>query len=518
MPRLRLKSLWRLSKNLFLILFTLFLLLSMSVGGVEAADGMSGWDECVVQADEYIEHDFYFVCRTLVIHGTIEGDVMGMAFKVTIARDAHVMGDVWVLGGKLVVQGEIDDDVRFGGASVEITDQARMTNPKGDITAAAIEVDIQQDAVVPGDVLMYGVQLSIQGEVGGDIDFQGQIFILEQGRVNGNVDVLVGDARQEVSVRTLPIYDIRLRRNYGLYITRDAYVGGNLNYQSAQQIGIPSHVVQGETSYTQLLEQDDITRVEQPETFISITRSYIARVYRDFTTFMIVGSLLLWLAPNIMTETVNRVRRSVIPAFSWGFITSILTIPVFILVLFFSILIFFAITILTYFSSMLFVVGIFLIILNVIVLAAFAFWVFYLGPTIAYFILGRAIIRIIQRNWARRNRHPDDPPLYFPPLPPHYRWVALALGVLVFALIVNLPLPQPVPVIALMLQAGASWVGLGAFFIYGRDFWYVGGQRVKRRSWVERRLQKGTPPPEEPDIPLGMDNLPEGFDWFTNDD
>jgi cytoskeletal protein CcmA (bactofilin family) len=169
-------------------------LLVMSFAGVasrvEAADGMRG-DHCVVEEKDYIVEDFYFTCRVLEVKGTIVGDLLGVASNITITSTGVVTGDLWVGGGKLVIDGTVGDDIHFAGISLFVSSKARFTHDRIDIVSAAFNTEIKQGASVPGDLLAYGYQVKIDGTVGGDVDYNGEALII-RGTVRGRVDASVG--------------------------------------------------------------------------------------------------------------------------------------------------------------------------------------------------------------------------------------------------------------------------------------------------------------------------------------
>jgi cytoskeletal protein CcmA (bactofilin family) len=486
------------------------------VGIVEASDGMRG-NECVIQKEEVIDHDFYFICRTLTVRGAVEGDLVGLASKVTLTRDGQVTGDVWVLGGQLTVQSEIGDDIRFVGADLDISDRTRFPNAASDVVAAAISVEISRGAEVPGDVLMVGYQSIVGGDVGGRVDFQGQALVI-QGTVGGNVDAIVGDARQESNLGAIQLlpYSISLRRS-GLTIGEQAVITGDLNYEAARQANIPRGTVQGKIHYIKVLEQADITRAEQSEALLSVLKSYVVNIIRDTVSLILVGTLALQFTPVLMVEPGRRVRRALVPAATWGLTLFLVSFPIALLFVLFSVLVALGVTIITLGETTLVVIVIlFLSTLNVVLIGGFWFLLVFLGRAITCFVIGYSLIQGVRYYLATRNYSPDDPPIIIPPLSRRGRWFALALGVLAISVIVNLPLPSPVPTIELLLQGVVAFAGLGAIFMYGRDVWYMREAAAGRGGWFALGARLGIPPLEDQETPLGMSNLPEGFKGFPD--
>ncbi|KAB2855462.1 MAG: hypothetical protein F9K46_15530, partial [Anaerolineae bacterium] len=376
-----------------LVVGLLVSIMGLGVGIVEASDGMRG-DDCEIRRGEVIDRDFYFFCNNLTIRGTIQGDLVGVASRVNLTREGRVLGDILVLAGQLTIQGEVSDDIRFGGAELEITDRAVLPNPTSDILAGAISVDIARGAYIPGDILMLGYQTIINGHVGGSVDFQGQALVIE-GVVEGDVDAIVGDPREETSRRTFQIlpYSINLRGN-GLTIGNEAAIRGHLTYEGAQRANIPRNTVMGTVEYQRVRENNNITEAQRPDTFLSIMWTYFARTMQDSISLILIGILALQATPVLMVESGRRVRRAFIPAASWGFILFFLSFPLALLLMIFSILMALLILVLTLGEVTLSIIlMVFLVTLNIVVIGGFWFLLVFLGRAITCFVIGYSIVQ-----------------------------------------------------------------------------------------------------------------------------
>ncbi len=497
-----------------LLLPILMVMLSLSVGVsvVEATDGMRG-NRCVIREDEYIEHDFYFFCWSLLVYGTVDGDLIGVASEVTITQDAVVTGDILVMGGQLQVRGAVGDDLRFIGVDLDIEEPATFANDRSDVTAAAVSAEIAPNVTIPGDLLMFGYQALVFGNVGGNIDFQGQSLQI-QGRVGGNVDAIVGDSRQDVSIRTIPLlpYSVRLR-DYGLSIENGGMINGDLRYEASQSANIPRGVVGGTTRYVQVVSAQDITRAQEARTFISIFRNYLIEVLQDIIPLTIVGLLALQFFSNTVAESARRIRRAPPSVISWGLMLAILFFPVALGLVLVSLILIFLVTIVTL-GSMTILVSIFLLVVNLVFIFGFGFILLYLSRAIACYLLGVMIVNRVRFYLAMRHHDPDDPPIYLSPISSAQRWMLLLLGTLVYGMIVNVPLPSPVPLLIYGIEFLTICSGLGALFMLVRDAWY----RYELRHGLapRRSFNLDTDIIEDRDTPVGMDNLPEGFAGFDN--
>ena len=485
-------------KRVYFLLALLILAIGVT-SQVEASDGLRG-DRCVVAADEHITEDFFFICRVLEVHGTIDGDLLGIASNVTIAPTAVVTGDVWVLGGKVDVQGTVGDDVHFIGVSVSISDQARFTNPRIDLMSIALNTTIAEGGAIPGDLLVYGYQAEVDGSVGGDIDFSGETLLVN-GTVNGRIDASVGDARRSTDIPDLPFYDVSFS-NPGLRIGENAHVMGELSYEAPTQSEIPSGVVGGSTSFTQIVSQPDIIHAEQPEAAARIMKTYFVNAVRDLLTLMIIGAVGLRAMPNFVVQPALNVRRRLIPTVGWGLVTFMLSFPLAVILVLISLtalllLIAIGLTELSVVSA----IGLFAV--NLGLIGGFWFVLLFMGRVVVSFALGQFIYRYILRI--------QQPGSY-------KRWITtLALGGVIFVLTTNMP----VPAAGITIELVAALAGVGAIVMYVRSLVYASQAAAEENRSIpalvsanEVRLPSILP---EREAPLGTDNLPDGFTGFGDD-
>ena len=491
----------------------LIILFSFSIGGVEAADGMRG-NNCIIHRGDVIEYDFYFTCIELTIEGTVNGDVIGIASNVKVQKGAIVTGDIWLGAGKLEINGEVSDDIHFVGGKLHLRNDTIFNAPRVDVAAIAVSVEVNDRVTVPGDILVLCYQAVLDGDIGGTIDFQGQTLHIN-GIVEGNVTATVGDNREESPLRTfgfLP-YDIDLQ-SPGFIVGSDALIQGNLDYEAPQRVNLPRDSVQGEQTYTQSLQQADITRVEQSDTFLSVMRTYLISALQNMVSLMIVGVFIQQFMPIMMIEPGKRVQRTFVSAFAWGSMLFILSVPVAVGLLFFSILMIVIVTLISL-SALTLAAILFFVVVDVVLIGGFWFILVYVSRTITCFIIGVFLLRRILRYWHkyRQAQNPDDPPLYIPVTVGRYRWIALALGVVTFSLIANLPLPSSLNTLKLLFQAPIAFIGLGAIFMYARDLWHM-----TRGDWFipDMTASRWEAVPSDSDLPLGLDNLPDSFSGFDD--
>lgn len=476
------------------------LALLIFTGQAEASDGLWGLSACVVEEEEVILDDFYFACTSLTIYGYIDGDVAGIASEVTLAREGHVTGDIWIVAGQVRVQGTLGDDVHFAGVDLDVTGLARFPNANTDLIVAAVNLDLAEQTVIPGDVIFYGQQAILRGAINGEVDFQGQSLTL-QNRVAGDVTATIGNPEGNAPTSIPLIYSVDFQRP-GLYFSlagsnRRGYINGDLNYRAPQRISIQNEVG-GQINYTQSIQAANITQAEQSETFFQIIANYILVTARDVIVLSIVGILGLNLAPNLMMEPAYKAEKDPQNSFISGFISLAVFFVFTLFLLVISLILGLVVFVLALSSiEITLVISLILVLANLGFWASFFFLWAFVGRAISCFVIGFYLQRWLQKLWAQRQ---TPPPAFLGEL-----WPAGLIGVLCVSLIVNLPLGSLVNDVQLVLTGLLCTLGLGGLSVYLRQLW---------------ASQSQTLPPLPKDPEEQSDNqwpgLPPGFQGFDD--
>jgi hypothetical protein len=206
------------------------------------------------------------------------------------------------------------------------------------------------------------------------------------GEVGRNVDVQVDGQRgappffafapsSQVQIPTVPP---------GLTLTDTARVGGDLTYTSSTQAQIsPDAQIDGEVNSTiRPAAQQEPTRTAA-DVVLDIVRSFIA--------LLVVGLLLMWLAPASTRDLSEMVRTRPLPSLGWGILGFILYIALAIAILLATILLAVILGLLTLGGLVLLIIG--LGVLAEIILAL-AFWIStgYLAQIVVSFLVGRLLL------------------------------------------------------------------------------------------------------------------------------
>ncbi|WP_181692126.1 polymer-forming cytoskeletal protein [Natronomonas sp. LN261] len=143
------------------------------VPGIAAAETLVG-GSVVVDADETVG-DTSATGGTVVVEGTVDGDLKAYGGSVHVAEGGEVTGIVRAYGGTVTVDGSVGGNVLAYGGSVRVGETAEIDRSFG---------------AVAGDV-------TLEGRIGGDVAaVAGEITLAETALVEGSLNHF-GDLREE---------------------------------------------------------------------------------------------------------------------------------------------------------------------------------------------------------------------------------------------------------------------------------------------------------------------------------
>lgn len=148
-------------------------LLSPLATGLAAAQSTQGPSGSVVVDEGETVDSVETVAATIVVRGTVEGDISGAAGSIRIAETGRVEGNLQAAAGTVVIDGEINGDAEVGAGSFELTETGRIAGSL-DVGAGSISVD----GAVGGDVRASAdsVVLGPNADVGGEFRYDAEEF------------------------------------------------------------------------------------------------------------------------------------------------------------------------------------------------------------------------------------------------------------------------------------------------------------------------------------------------------
>lgn len=152
---------------------------AIAPGVVAGQSGVGG--SVVVGPDERVS-SVDAVTGSIVVQGTVTGDVSGVAGNVVI--DGTVEGNVDVAAGDIDIRGEVQGDVSAAAGNVNVRENG-MVGGNFDVGAGTVTIDgtINGDARIGAETIRLGEQASI----GGSLTYDGELLGDAEAVVAGDV-------------------------------------------------------------------------------------------------------------------------------------------------------------------------------------------------------------------------------------------------------------------------------------------------------------------------------------------
>lgn len=440
-------------------------------------------DQCTVAADERIEDNLFVLCRVLRIDGVVDGNVIGAA--TTAVVNGSVTGSIYLLSGRLDMNGTIGEDLHFAGATLNLNPSAQFEHPRSDLISVSLSTRLEE-AFVPGSVTGIGYQMVINGGVGRNVDFWGSALEVRD-HIGGDVDANVGgDSSTGVTeLRSLlrPILVDTELVAPGLRVSENGMIDGLLTYNSSSEGEILAELPN--PPVFNYIPPQTLLVTEDPETTL---RTYLAQVVREFLTLGVLGALLLFLTPRSIQPTILTLGRRPLPSVGVGLLTFIVSfgfwlIPIGVSIGLIVVLLVLRLGDLALLSS---------IIIGTISAGSAGFF-YFVAIFVSRALFCIALGSLLTRPLRRAGR-------------PRTAWLGLLLGVVILAFAASLP------VVGWVINALAAFMGLGAILIIVLE--RLLAARGQAAPALEGAPQSLPPIPEDTPRAPGMDNLPEGFNWW----
>jgi cytoskeletal protein CcmA (bactofilin family) len=167
-------------RRVLALLLAVILVLSVLPGPV-AADSRTG-GTVVIAPGETVRGDLDAFAGSVVVRGTVTGDLNAFGGDVFVAEDARVGGDVSAAAGSVRIAGTVDGSVSGAAGDVTIAESGVVGSLDAGAGSVTIDGTVRGDATVGAERLVVGST----GVVAGDLRYDAGEFANE-GTVEGRV-------------------------------------------------------------------------------------------------------------------------------------------------------------------------------------------------------------------------------------------------------------------------------------------------------------------------------------------
>lgn len=197
-----------------------------------------------------VQGDLYTAGGNVDIEADISGDLVSAGGEVSI--NGSVSEDLIVAGGKVYIQGLVQDDIRVAGGEVYIRGMVQ-----DDVIVVGGKVVIEKEAIIQGDLVMAGGDLTMKGTVQGNMKSHGGELHFS-GLVNGNTDIRGGSLYYNGStIGTSKII------SHEIVLGNDAVFQNNIEYWTeGGEVDFASSIKNGQAQYRESLEEKSFDGLE----------------------------------------------------------------------------------------------------------------------------------------------------------------------------------------------------------------------------------------------------------------
>ena len=432
----------------FLIVFGLLALASVVLAAPVLAADIRSKDVIVIDRD--VDDDLYLFAGSITVNATVHGDLIATGGEIVI--NGVVEGDLWAAGGKIHINGTVTDDVRFAGSELKLGPGGQVGD---DLFGAGFGFGADPGSDIASDVFVAGYQALLGGEIAGNV--KAAVAGLEvSGHVAGDVEAQVEEPDPEFEQWSMfmrmwsPYMPERIIAP-GLKVDEDAQIDGKLIYTSPATVDVPDEAVGGAIVYQTPVPEVEAPEVEVPEVpagaltaaaVVTWFIRWIVGMLRTFVTLLIIGVLLLWLAPKWLKEVVQHWKEKPLHSMGWGvaaWLAFFIAVPVLFMVMILLLLI---VTVVTLGELFFPIAGIFMVLESALVVG-FSIIAIYITKVAFCYLIGWLILKNTASGWVDRAMG----------------LIPLLIGLAIFVLV------RSIPFLGALFSFAVTIFGLGAIWM-----------------------------------------------------
>ncbi len=365
--------------------------------------------------------------QSVEVNGNVKSDVITAGQNIIIGEKAVIEGNLFVGGSNVIVRGKVDGSIFGGGVSVSLAPTANVTR---NVYVGSYDFQANAGSTVARDVSVGSYQVILNGttrnvnlaaaaiEINGAINGDARLRVANPGSTRGTSFEFV---QQFPGSRFPAVQAIQP----GLRIAEGAKITGKLTYTSeSNQSSTIQAVPGGGIVYQTPVPNQTNTRQNQPSfNFPSYAFGsfWLWDLLRNLVTILILGALVLGLAPMLFQNTVAQLQQRSLASLAVGLLALVVAffaVPVIVIALLMLGLAFGLVTLIDVSGIILGLgFGTFGLIAGVFV--------------VAFGWAGKLLLSFIIGAWLLNRVNPQAQP---------NRFGALALGALIFALIAAIPI------------------------------------------------------------------------------
>ncbi|KTG08276.1 bactofilin family protein, partial [Haloferax profundi] len=206
------------STNKLVALFLVALVVGSLAGVATAQQGPSAGGAVVIDEGETYVGDLEATGGTVIIAGTVDGDVSTAAGNVVVTETGEVTGSLEGVAGSVTIEGTVDGDVNLAAGAIFVRDTATIGG-----TMEAAGGDVRLDGAIAGDVRVGAESVTVgpSAQIGGSMEYDAATATIDSGAA------IAGGATQVDDVELVgpPVFGVPVSQFEGPVIPAWVFTG-----------------------------------------------------------------------------------------------------------------------------------------------------------------------------------------------------------------------------------------------------------------------------------------------------
>jgi cytoskeletal protein CcmA (bactofilin family) len=274
----------------------------------------------IVTIDGTVNGNVFASGRIITLNGTVNGNLLINSNEANIY--GPVNGSLAVASKSAIIESTIDGTVYYAGGSLVLGSEAIIER---NILFTGYSLETTAGAIVRRDITGNGYQFIHRGEIEQELNFDTAAIEID-GQIGEDVDLIVAAPNQSEDMSWIDMVEqfaggreLPAAIATGIRVSDNAQISGKLNYSSPQdQTDAITARPDGGVTFTEISSTNDPAQDMQFGSGL-----WIARRMREFLTLLALGALTLWKAPTLIQTSSQKLAERPLPAL-WAGILSYL--------------------------------------------------------------------------------------------------------------------------------------------------------------------------------------------------
>ena len=305
-------------------LLTLALVLVFSFSMVGSASAFEFIEDGDLPAGEVIDDDLFIVGENIVIDGTVNGDLF--AFGGTVVINGVVNGSLVTGAQTVTIYGEVAGSVYSGANGATLGSSAAIGR---NMYFGGFALETKAGSTIARDLVVGGYQAVLAGEIGRDL-VVGADALEISGVIGGDVKADIGSAEEDMGPMPFQFFmppGAPPMIEPGIRIAEDAEIGGTVAYtspsdQASSIEAVPAGGVVFSTPVPVEIKGTPSEEIGPVRPVLEVGRWFLQRL-RELLTLLALGTLVLWLLPDLFDKVIAKATSEPLPSSGWGLLTMI---------------------------------------------------------------------------------------------------------------------------------------------------------------------------------------------------